>query len=64
MAEIAYGIAVKVLEQLGSHTYQELSSAWGVGNDLKKLKCTVLAIEAVLLDAEEKQASDIGCALG
>ena len=58
MAKIAYGIAVKVLEKLGSLAYQELSLAWGIQSDLKKLKSTVSAIKAVLLDAEEKQASD------
>ena len=46
------------MELLGSLIYQELSSAWGVQSDLKKLECIVLAIKAVLLDAEEKQESD------
>ncbi|XP_050242527.1 putative disease resistance protein RGA3 [Quercus robur] len=58
MAEVAYGIAGKVLEQLGSRTFQEISSAWGVRSDLKKLEHTVSAIKAVLCDAEERQASD------
>ena len=58
MAKLAYGIAVKVLEQLGSRTFQEISSAWGIRSDLKKLELTVATIKAVLLDAEEKQASD------
>ncbi|XP_030926878.1 disease resistance protein RGA2-like isoform X2 [Quercus lobata] len=58
MAEIGYGIAVKVLELLRSVTFQEISSAWGVKSDLTKLERTVKAIKAVLLDAEEKQASD------
>ncbi|KAL4607938.1 hypothetical protein ACB092_09G211600 [Castanea dentata] len=58
MAKLAYGIAVKVLEQLGSRAFQEISSAWGVRSDLKKLELTVATIKAVLLDAEEKQASD------
>ena len=58
MAEIGYGVAVKVLELLGSVIYQELSSAWGVRSDLTKLERTVKTIEAVLLDAEEKQARD------
>ncbi|XP_075639650.1 putative disease resistance protein RGA1 [Castanea sativa] len=58
MAEIGYGIAVKVLELLGSCTFQEISSAWGVKSDLTKLEGTVEAIKAVLLDAEKKQASD------
>uniref|UniRef100_A0A2N9IH49 Uncharacterized protein n=1 Tax=Fagus sylvatica TaxID=28930 RepID=A0A2N9IH49_FAGSY len=57
MAEIVNDMAVKVLEQLGSRIFQELSSALGVGSELKKLKRTVLIIKAVLLDAEEKQAS-------
>ena len=58
MAEIGYGIAVKVLELLGSVTFQEISSAWGVKSALTKLERTVKAIKAVLLDAEEEQASD------
>ncbi|XP_030926575.1 putative disease resistance protein RGA4 [Quercus lobata] len=58
MEEIAKGVTGKVLEQLGSLIYEELSSAWGVRSDMTKLKGTVSAIEAVLLDAEEKQASD------
>ncbi|XP_030926568.1 putative disease resistance protein RGA3 [Quercus lobata] len=63
MDEIAKGIAGKVLDQLGSLVYEELSSAWGVRSDLTKLECTVSAIEAVLLDAEEKQASNRGRSL-
>ncbi|XP_030925534.1 putative disease resistance protein RGA4 isoform X2 [Quercus lobata] len=58
MAEIGYGIAVKVLELLGSRTFQEISSAWGFKGDLKKIGRRVLAIKAVLIDAEEKQASN------
>ncbi|KAM3739060.1 hypothetical protein ACB098_09G177400 [Castanea mollissima] len=58
MAKLAYGIAVKVLEQLGSRTFRQISSALGVRRDLKKLELTVATIKAVLLDAEEKQASD------
>ncbi|KAK4580612.1 hypothetical protein RGQ29_024308 [Quercus rubra] len=63
MEEIAKGIAGKVLDQLGSLVYEELSSAWGVRSDLTKLECTVSAIEALLLDAEEKQASNRGRSL-
>ncbi|KAM3691144.1 hypothetical protein ACJW31_09G173300 [Castanea mollissima] len=58
MAENAYCIAGKIVELLGSLIYEELSSAWGVQSDLKRLECTVLAIKAVLLDAEEKQETD------
>ncbi|KAL4607891.1 hypothetical protein ACB092_09G208400 [Castanea dentata] len=58
MAEIGYGIAVKVLELLGSRTFQEISSAWGFKGDLKKIGRRVLAIKVVLIDADEKQASN------
>ncbi|KAM4080172.1 hypothetical protein ACB094_09G171900 [Castanea mollissima] len=58
MAEIGYGIAVKVLELVKSRTFQEISSAWGFKGDLKKIGRRVLAIKAVLIDAEEKQASN------
>uniref|UniRef100_A0A7N2M1P1 Uncharacterized protein n=1 Tax=Quercus lobata TaxID=97700 RepID=A0A7N2M1P1_QUELO len=46
MAENAYCIAGKIVELLRSLIYEELSSAWGVQSDLKKLECTVLAIKA------------------
>uniref|UniRef100_A0A7N2M2K2 Uncharacterized protein n=1 Tax=Quercus lobata TaxID=97700 RepID=A0A7N2M2K2_QUELO len=58
MAEIGYGITVKVLELLGSRTFQEISSAWGFKGDLKRIGRRVLAIKAVLFDAEEKQVSN------
>ncbi|KAM3691139.1 hypothetical protein ACJW31_09G172800 [Castanea mollissima] len=58
MAENAYCIAGKIVELLGSLIYEELSSAWGVQSDLKRLECTLLATKAVLLDAEEKQETD------
>ena len=58
MAEIGYSIVGKVLEQLESRALQEISSAWGVQSDLKKLKLTLSAIKAVMKDAEQKQASD------
>ncbi|KAL4616403.1 hypothetical protein ACB092_07G196500 [Castanea dentata] len=58
MTEIANVIAGKILEQLRSLINQELSSAWGVQSDLKKLESTMLAIKAVLFDAEEKEAGN------
>ena len=58
MAEIGYSIVGKVLEQLESRALQEISSAWGVQSDLKKLKLTLSAIKAVIKDAQQKQASD------
>ena len=58
MAEIGYSIVGKVLEQLESRALQEISLAWGVQSDLKKLKLTLSAIKAVIKDAQQKQASD------
>ncbi|KAM3691152.1 hypothetical protein ACJW31_09G173900 [Castanea mollissima] len=58
MAEISNSVAGNVLEQLGSRTFREIRSVWDVKSDLTKLECAVKTIKAVLLDAEEKQASD------
>ena len=54
--KIVYDIATKVIELLASKTYQEISLVWRVRDELKKLQKTVFKIQAVLLDAEEKQA--------
>ncbi|KAL5546896.1 hypothetical protein UlMin_006583 [Ulmus minor] len=54
--EIVHGAAGKVLELLASKAFEEISLAWGVSDELKKLERTVSIIQAVLLDAEEKQA--------
>lgn len=56
MTELVSSIAVNVIEKLGSLAYQEISLAWGIASDLKKLEDTMSTIQAVLLDAEEKQA--------
>ena len=53
---VVYGTMTKVLEKLGSIAYEEMSLAWGMSRDLKKLQGTMSTIKAVLLDAEEKQA--------
>uniref|UniRef100_A0A2N9HVG7 Disease resistance protein RGA3 n=1 Tax=Fagus sylvatica TaxID=28930 RepID=A0A2N9HVG7_FAGSY len=52
LSEIAKGI----IAQLGNSALQEIGLLWGVKDELEKLKNTVAAIQAVLLDAEEKQA--------
>ncbi|KAL5546833.1 hypothetical protein UlMin_006520 [Ulmus minor] len=54
--EIVYGTATKVLELLATNAYQEISLAWGVRDELNKFQQTVSIIQAVLLDAEDKQA--------
>ncbi|KAL5546745.1 hypothetical protein UlMin_006432 [Ulmus minor] len=54
--EIVYGTATKVLQLLASNAYQEISLAWRVRDKVEKLQQMVSIIQAVLLDAEEKQA--------
>ncbi|KAG8646651.1 putative disease resistance protein RGA1 [Manihot esculenta] len=55
LESLASIFADKVLEKLASHTYQEISIAWGVHEELRKLEDVLTTIKAVLLDAEEKQ---------
>ncbi|XP_075674350.1 putative disease resistance protein RGA4 [Castanea sativa] len=55
---ILYGIVQTIIESLGSSTLQPIGSIWGVKDDLKKMKNTVLAIQAVLQDAEEQQVEN------
>ncbi|CAI0418035.1 unnamed protein product [Linum tenue] len=50
-----FSIAKSVLEKLLPLLQQELALAWSLGSELEKLKGTVTAIQAVLLDAEEQQ---------
>ncbi|MBA0762098.1 hypothetical protein Gotri_024647 [Gossypium trilobum] len=57
MAEsFAFEMAAKVSEKLGSATYERISLAWGVREEFEKLKQTLAAIRAVVLDAEQQQA--------
>ncbi|GMY13296.1 putative disease resistance protein RGA3 isoform X2 [Fagus crenata] len=58
MTELAFSVAEKVIEKLGSHAYQEICLAWGIESDLQKLQGTMSTVQAVLLDAEEKQAKN------
>ena len=53
--EVVYGTATKLVELLSSTAYKEISLAWGVDEELKKLRETVSIIHALLLDAEERQ---------
>jgi hypothetical protein len=55
MAELASGIAEKILEKLGSLAYGEFSLVLNIKSELTELEGTVTTIKAVLLDAEEKQ---------
>ncbi|KAL7188019.1 hypothetical protein ACSBR1_037959 [Camellia fascicularis] len=47
-----------VLENLDSLIRKEVGLLWGVDEDMKKLKCTLSTIKAVLEDAERKQLED------
>ncbi|KAM4080067.1 hypothetical protein ACB094_09G163300 [Castanea mollissima] len=55
MTELAFSVAEKVIEKLGSLAFQEISLTWSIASDLKKLQDTMSTVQAVLLDAEEKQ---------
>ncbi|WKA08042.1 hypothetical protein VitviT2T_025803 [Vitis vinifera] len=60
MAEsFAFAIAESVLGKLGSTLIQEVGLAWGVKTELGELKDTLSTIHALLLDAEEKQATNL-----
>ena len=63
MTELVSSVAEKVVEKVGSIAYQELCLAWGIESDLEKLRLTVFAIQAKLLDAEERQAKEHGLSL-
>ncbi|ONH95305.1 hypothetical protein PRUPE_7G062500 [Prunus persica] len=56
MAEVAFPLATKLIEKLGSIASEQICLAWGVKADLKKLQRTMSTIKDVLLDAEQKQA--------
>ncbi|CAL2272392.1 unnamed protein product [Prunus armeniaca] len=56
MADLAFPLATKLIEKLGSFASEQICLAWGVKADLKKLQRTMSTIKDVLLDAEQKQA--------
>ncbi|KAF3946066.1 hypothetical protein CMV_027627 [Castanea mollissima] len=60
MTELASSVAEKVIEKLGSLVYQEISLTRNIASDLQKLKLTMSIVQAVLLDAEEKQMQNRG----
>jgi Leucine-rich repeat (LRR) protein len=57
MAELAYALAGKILEKLGSLADKEISLVLDIKSELTELEGTMTTIQAVLLDAEEKQAT-------
>ncbi|KAM3691026.1 hypothetical protein ACJW31_09G164300 [Castanea mollissima] len=60
MTELVYSIASNVIDKIGTYAFQEFCSAGGISEDMKKLDRTMSTIQAVLLDAEEKQVKNPG----
>ncbi|CAN6586431.1 unnamed protein product [Malus baccata var. baccata] len=52
MAELVFELVSKLINQLGSIVYNEISLAWGVKSDLQKLEHTI-QLKDVFLDAED-----------
>ncbi|PKI62081.1 hypothetical protein CRG98_017454 [Punica granatum] len=48
-------IAEKLLDKLASFVVDEVSSAWGVKEEILKLQKTLVAISAVIADAEQRE---------
>ncbi|KAI5341825.1 hypothetical protein L3X38_009700 [Prunus dulcis] len=58
MAEgVLFNFAEGIIDRLTSRAFQEMGLIWGVKDELLKLQETVAQIQAVLLDAEQKQAT-------
>ncbi|EXB70615.1 Putative disease resistance protein RGA4 [Morus notabilis] len=56
---ILFNVAASIVEKLGPETLRkEIGLLFGVNTELEKLKRTVSAIKAVLLDAEQNQADN------
>ncbi|RXH93991.1 hypothetical protein DVH24_016058 [Malus domestica] len=59
MAEgVLFNIAEGIIKRLGSLAFQEIGLIWGVQDEFQKLKETVAGFQAILLDAEQKQANN------
>ncbi|XP_048442125.1 putative disease resistance protein RGA4 isoform X2 [Pyrus x bretschneideri] len=59
MAEgVVFNIAERIIVRLGNRAFQRIGSIWGVPDELNKLRETVAGFQAVLLDAEQKQANN------
>ncbi|KAM0978352.1 hypothetical protein ACFX2C_014328 [Malus domestica] len=57
MAELVFELVSKLINQLGSIVYNEISLAWGVKSDLQKLEHTMFTIKDVdLLDEFDCEA--------
>ncbi|CAK9153375.1 unnamed protein product [Ilex paraguariensis] len=52
------GLVSTILGNLNSYLQQEFGAAWGLKDEIQKLKSTFTAIQAVLQDAEAKQTKN------
>ncbi|KAK4341648.1 hypothetical protein RND71_040149 [Anisodus tanguticus] len=57
MAEILYKLVAEILKNLSSLAAQQVGSIFGLNDELHKLSITISSIQAVLIDAEERQGS-------
>ncbi|KAJ0103245.1 hypothetical protein Patl1_05336 [Pistacia atlantica] len=53
---ILFDMAGRLLDVLESHIFHEIALAWGVKDDITKLKQTVRGVKAVLLDAQKQHS--------
>ncbi|KAJ0046172.1 hypothetical protein Pint_05233 [Pistacia integerrima] len=51
---ILFDMAGKLLQLLGPHVFQKIGLAWGVQDNITKIRETVRSTKAVLLDAEKQ----------
>ncbi|XP_021274615.1 putative disease resistance protein RGA1 [Herrania umbratica] len=58
MDSFASSIVRNILERVGTSAYQQIISAWGIEDEMRKLRNTLEEIQAVLNDAEERQVKD------
>ncbi|OVA16398.1 Leucine-rich repeat [Macleaya cordata] len=56
--EVLVNVATEILKKLGTVIAREISLAWGVKDDLAKLRQTLEMISAVMTDAENRQIND------
>lgn len=55
MDSFASSIVRNILEKLGQSAYEQIVTAWGIEEEIRKLRNTLEDIRAVLADAEERQ---------
>ncbi|EOX92674.1 Leucine-rich repeat containing protein, putative [Theobroma cacao] len=58
MDSFASSIVTSILAKVGTSAYQQIISAWGIEDEMRKLRNTLEEIQAVLNDAEERQVKD------